>query len=101
MESEGKLMNWNMINGVEMNAAHPETFEIPDETDRNNIGIGEHVKIGVQNSECGERFWVQVEHKTDDNRYVGRVNNHLINFPEIAFNSELVFGPEHVLTVIK
>lgn len=38
--------------------------------------------------------------KTDDGRYVGKVDNDLVVYTEIPLGFEMVFAPEHVLSIL-
>lgn len=88
-----------LIDGVEQNKAHPDTFEIPGDNARANLSIGAYAKIGVNHPKRGgERFWVQVL-RTEGTGYVGKVDNDLVIYPELTCSTEIPFGPQHVLQV--
>lgn len=93
-------MSWTIVNGEERHAQHPDTFEIPAERDRKSLRVGDFAKICLEGGEAGERFWLRVTAKTDDGRYVGKVDNDLVVYTEIPLGFEMVFAPEHVLSIL-
>lgn len=94
-----------LINGVEQNRKAPTTFQIPDAETRENLRVGETVKIGVNSPEdvpiiesFGERFWVVVAAKIAGG-YVVQVKNDLIYVDQhgVDFNDYLFVEPQHIL----
>jgi hypothetical protein len=51
-----------VMDGVELNRKHPDTFTIPSETDKNRIKTGDFVKAGFSTGATipTERMWVRV-----------------------------------------
>ncbi|MDE4297126.1 hypothetical protein PXK56_18235 [Phaeobacter gallaeciensis] len=94
----------SLINGVERSTAHPTTFEVPNEEDRETIQVGDHVKIGLESAAAGgERFWVRITEvriEQDQFLYAGAVDNDLIIY-DIPLGEILEFDPEHVLSIIR
>ena len=71
---------------------YPESFEFPaDKIER--VKPGDMVKLSLH----GERFWVQVV-KTTGSRFVGRVNNRLLN-PKLKYNDLVRFRSYHIYEV--
>src|SRR6184192_2552889 len=91
-----------LIDGVEMNRLHPDTFEIPDALERCYLERGDLVKIGLTHPDNGgERFWVNVleSHASKNNHYyVGAIDNDLVDY-DFPYGSKIFFGPEHVLRI--
>ena len=65
-----------LIDVVERNAAHPDTFQIPSLEDRQRVDFGDFVKVCVERGGMGERFWIFVLARQDD-MLCGLVANHL------------------------
>lgn len=91
---------YELINGEEMAALHPATFEIPGWIYRYGATVGDMVKIGVRADGGGERFWVAIT-AIEDNRFVGVIRNDLINTDAhgLSYDDEVRFGPEHIIGV--
>jgi hypothetical protein len=102
------LDGWHLVSGVAMNQEHPKTFEIPPERVRQNVKIGDYVKlifeIAVPQSEqfggsSGERMWVKVTGK-QGGYYLGTLANQPLSFDQtdaLKFGDRIVFLPEHVI----
>ncbi|HSZ74676.1 MAG TPA: hypothetical protein VK779_07645 [Rhizomicrobium sp.] len=87
-----------LIDGVELNRQHPDTFLIPSVTERTSAKVGELVKVGVESTERGfERFWVEIVNRIDDGRYVGRVDNDLADGWGFNYNDHIIFAAQHIL----
>jgi hypothetical protein len=91
---------YELINGEEMHALHPATFEIPSWFDRYGASIGDMVKIGVRADGSGERFWVAII-AIADNKFIGVIRNNLVNTDThgLSYGDEVRFGPEHIIGV--
>ncbi len=100
------MVETTLINGVEMNAAHPDTFSVPCETARESLQPGDHAKIGLTSEEGGERFWVKItEVRSGPNQgeahdYTGVVDNDLVVF-DIPLGEPIDFDAPHVLDVLR
>lgn len=83
-----------LMDGEQRHAAHPRTFLIPSLKKRQNLKIGDWVKIGPD----GERFWCEVFHKTKTG-WLGRIGNHLVRSHRHGyyFADCVEFEPRHVL----
>ncbi len=83
-----------LINAVEMNHAHPDTFDIPDQLEIESILPGKFVKV----SNSQERFWVEILEREND-VLIGRIDNHL--FSRLLKHNDLIqFCTDNVYDVI-
>jgi hypothetical protein len=95
----------NFIDGVERNLNHPLTFEIPSNTEKNALRQGDYIKVGViidNETDEGERFWMQVRHITPSGTIVGIIDNDLIftDFHNLVCGQELCVEKQHILEII-
>ncbi len=94
-------------NGEEMHRLHPATFDLHSQEDRNNVEVGQYVKVylsGPTPSSPGERFWVWVVSKQATGKgftFIGQVYSDLWHTAEhgISAGDMLQFGPEHILVI--
>jgi hypothetical protein len=87
-------MRPDLIDGVERNKQHPQTFEIPTDEQKDNVFADDFVKIGVE----GERFWVRVTIR-DGAHYVGQIKSYLVGKWGLKFDDEIAFEAKHILAV--
>ena len=95
-------MTHTLIDGVERNAAHPDTFDIPTADERQNIKAGTYVKVGFDKAGGGgERLWVLVGGPLNDGtgNYVGLLANTPFFLDGLAWGDRVTFRPEHVLDI--
>jgi len=102
----GFLTGLTMVDGVEMNATNPDTFDIPSALKKSHVAVGDMVKVGVICDDVfeTERFWVSIYHvgvEVHDkvNYYFATVANDLVMNDEIDFGSQLVFTADHILAI--
>jgi hypothetical protein len=88
----------NLINGEVRNQLHPTTFEIPSREIRDSLQPGDYVKIGLEKIDqtSGEKFWVEVQGKSDDGIYIAAVKNDLVRWNYVC-DDAITFRAEHVL----
>lgn len=98
MDSIYQALGATLIDGVARNSRHPDTFEIPTDEEKLAIKKGDFVKIGLESSEGGERFWTIVQ-SVEGDVITASVDNFLMNF-DLDLGQELQFGYEHVLSII-
>ena len=90
--------------------AFPDQYSIPDEATRENLRLGDIVKLGFRfagetseraNNET-ERMWVEIVEADSENlRYRATLANDPMMHPQIAFGYELWFHPIHVFAISK
>ena len=70
-------MSFSLANGEELNASHPDTFWIPERTDRECVQEGTLVKCMFDfESNTSERMWVEIVDPMDDDGIIrGRLRN--------------------------
>ena len=90
---------FEFVNAVELNAAHPDSFWIPDEDRRTTLEAGDIVKLvfAFGPEEGTERMWVKVTGRSGE-LYEGEVNNFPVS-DRVAVEERVVFGAEHVIDV--
>lgn len=91
----GMLPRYRLINAVERARQHPETFEIPSKSERENLEEGSHVKVIFM---PGERIWIKVL-GISGNRFRGKVDNIPIVTRGIKRGDIIRFGPEHIIDI--
>lgn len=93
----------NLENCVDRHGEHPDTFEIPDEQDRNSLNPGDYAKVIVLvtgNDDCkGERVWIEIKEKRN-NTYIGVIANRPMRFKG-TLGDEIEFGPENICNVLR
>lgn len=88
-----KIKTPMLVNAVEMNHAHPETFQLPDVEEIESLTEGSLVKV----SDNQERFWVEIVRRQND-VLVGRVDNHLFS-RKLKYNDLIQFCTANVYQV--
>lgn len=97
---------WRLESGEAYHQLNPETFEIPDESVRRALRIGDFAKlifaVAVEDDEdpIYERMWVVVR-EIAGSGYFGLLDNEpgIDENDELWLGTELPFGPEHVIDV--
>lgn len=95
---------WALIDAEAMHRAAPETFHIASRSNRERLGVGRMVKIGVEQPNSGsrhngERFWVKILGAGRTLRYAAMICNDLV-FTErhgLAHGERIEFDARHVL----
>lgn len=97
-------VDFHLENAEQMYAEHPDTFWIPDRCTRENLQVGDIVKLvfvldAPEEGDPGaERMWVRVT-DVQGQSYVGELDN-IPGFLEGAEAGNFIeFGPEHVIDV--
>ncbi|AZC17366.1 toll/interleukin-1 receptor domain-containing protein [Pseudomonas sp. CMR5c] len=101
---------WHLLSGVASNERWPQTFHIPEDSERYSLGLGDSVKLQFEFSLLdengddelfGERMWVDV--KGHSGPYlVGELQNHPACSDEqdrLKFGDVVIFLPEHVVDI--
>lgn len=90
---------WKLESAAEMNAAYPDTFFIPSVKQRNNLRVGDFVKLlfaSVNGSGFAERMWVEVVAVGRGRTYVGRLDNQPFYLEGLDLNDPVIFASDHV-----
>ena len=61
--------------------------------------VGFLAKIGLEDQEDGERFWVQIVEVREDGSYVGRIDNDQEDKWGVNYNDLILFQPKHIIDV--
>lgn len=105
-----EIDGWHLRSGVASHHQWPDTFEIPDESERRGLEKGDIVKLQFDiavppDEELGdvssERMWVIVERRSGP-YYVGALNNVPACSDEqghLQAGDQVVFLPEHVISI--
>jgi hypothetical protein len=93
------IYRWHLGSGVKRNRAHPDTFQIPDEEDRNGVHPGLTVKLMFEMRDgFGERMWVEVLRRKR-RHLVGRLSNQPAAIPRLYHGDLIKFKPEHIIDI--
>ena len=97
------LQQSRLISAEECHAQNPETFWIPDKTDRDGLQPGDAAKVIFRtytgDGISGERIWIEVTGRVGD-RYIGK----LVNDPLIIagkYGDRAYFRAEHVIDIVR
>jgi hypothetical protein len=93
-----------LVNGVEMNRQHPNTFNIPTTYAKASLQVGAFVKVSAKvlvnhngiRSEF-ERFWVEIT-KLNYPIFEGRIDNDLLT-KELHYNDLIKFHSDNILDI--
>lgn len=97
------LSHHRLIDGVKRNAENPDTFEIPDNSERNAVRNGDTVKLGFEvidpdlGEDIGERMWVTVTF-ANKNTLVGWIDNVPIS-ENLRLKQEVQFERRHIISI--
>jgi Uncharacterized protein conserved in bacteria (DUF2314) len=95
---------WFLDSGVKRNRDHPETFEIPDEEDKQAIEPGVFVKLLFGTSDFwgrynwGERMWVEVV-AIKRRHIIGVLRSDPIGIPRLDYGDEVKFQRDHIVDI--
>lgn len=102
----GRLYDrWHLDSGVKRNREHPDTFEIPDEEDKQAIEPGVVVKLLFDTTDLwgrrnwGERMWVKVT-AINKRHIVGMLDNDPIGIPRLYRGDQVKFKHHHIIDII-
>ena len=94
---------FSLIDAVEFQKQHPQTFELPDDWNRRHIGVGEWAKLmfhfPVNRYPEVERMWVRVTEVTGSG-YKGVLDNNPTNIEFIRSDEVIAFEPCHVISIL-
>jgi hypothetical protein len=101
------IYRWRLGSGVKSNREHPDTFEIPDEEDKDVIVPGDHVKLmfemrtpcpGEPMRRWGARLWVDVT-EVKQRSFVGRLRNDPYAIPRLEYGGTVKFKRKHIIDI--
>jgi hypothetical protein len=80
---------------------NPETFPIPDLSDRMNLQPKDFAKLIFKEGENGERMWVQVDQSYGDGAYLGILKNQPVTIRSIRIDDPVRFFASNVADIHK
>ena len=98
--------NVTLIHGEERSREHPDTFLVPDDTQKQAIRPGDSVKVGIEMGASkfglgGERIWVDAK-EVNYPHFVGTVTSAILTEDHgVADGDELSFEARHILAIQK
>ena len=102
------LKTYSLVNAVERNRRTPDTFEIPSQTERHGLCVGDRVKLGfvwtdrrrTLGAPGAERMWVLIT-RVGDGVYFGTLDNIPADpFAAVDHGGVVAFAPEHVFGIL-
>lgn len=96
--------DFHLESGERLRDEAPETFHIPSRDARENLRIGDIVKLVFaltdrESADVGaERMWVIVKEEANG-RYIGALDNDPFCLVGIKAGDLVEFGPEHVIDI--
>ncbi|MDR9861055.1 toll/interleukin-1 receptor domain-containing protein [Pseudomonas baetica] len=101
---------WHLLSGVASNERAPQTFQIPEESERYNLNLGDTVKLqfefSLPNDDglpdlFGERMWVEVKGSSGPYLIGELVNTPVCSDEQDNLNAGgmVIFLPEHVIDI--
>jgi Uncharacterized protein conserved in bacteria (DUF2314) len=101
----GRLYDrWHLTSGVRQNRKHPETFQIPDEEEKQAIEPGVLVKLVFATTDLwgrpnwGERMWVEVV-AIEKRHIVGVLRNQPFGIPRLYAGDQVTFKRDHIIDI--
>jgi hypothetical protein len=96
-------MNYELTNGEVMNREHPDTFAMPQRSERETLLPGDFAKVVFIADGEGERMWVEIGTTDADaaSPYEGSLANDPIVHMGLSFGDLVQFGPEHVVQIMR
>jgi hypothetical protein len=93
---------YTLDNGAELHREYPETFQIPPQSVRENLRVGDLVKLIFRIEFDGEahveRMWVQITEVRAE-YYVGALDNDPYCTEEIRSGMRVEFHADHVIQI--
>jgi uncharacterized protein YegJ (DUF2314 family) len=97
------MTTYSLDDAESVAAEFPETFFIPPRQEREQVQVGDLVKLIFRieiGNECSvERMWVAVTKKTKSRGFVGSLDNDPYCTDTIKSGMEVAFGPEHIIEI--
>src|SRR5215218_2429641 len=96
----GRIIHrWRLGSGVERNRAHPDTFEIPSETQKRLLVPGMTVKLMFETKHGGERMWVDIV-DINRRRIIGTLRNTPVFVPRLDYGDKVKFKRHHIVGIV-
>lgn len=85
------------VDAEERNKQYPKTFDIPAESERNNVKRGDYVKLIFDDK---ERMWVKVK-KHKGKKLIGVINNEPVLIEDVKFGDKVEFEPKNIIDIMR
>ena len=95
--SNKKPIQIELMDGVEQNKKHPNSFHIPSNEKKSKVEVGDCVK--VVDTEYGERFWVIIKEFITDELMVGEINNTLVGNQPYSLGDKIFLTMDNIIDV--
>jgi len=92
------IYRWKLGSSVKAHEKYPETFWIPSEEMKDEIGPGSLVKLMFTLRKGGERMWVEVT-EVNGERMVGILSNSPAIVPKLYSGDEVAFKRDHIIDI--
>ncbi|TVV43676.1 DUF2314 domain-containing protein [Thalassolituus sp. C2-1] len=95
---------YELDDGEMLHAEAPETFYIPEINVRNNLSVGDCVKLVFRMDQpklddiSVERMWVEIT-DVKEGFYIGFLDNDPVGEVTIKCNDTVVFQPKHIIAI--
>ena len=98
----GRIIHrWHLESGVERHREYPDTFWIPNDAWKAQVGAGDCVKLMFEMGDgYGERMWVDVT-SAKGNRLAGTLRNTPSFIPRLAPGDKVKFRRDHIVDILK
>lgn len=95
--------DFHLLDGEQRHREIPRSFVLPERSERENLPAGTLVELIFEGPDSpqgaiGERLWAEIV-RSEDGRYVGRLDNDPEIVEGLHYNDEVEFGPEHVISI--
>lgn len=93
------IWRWKLDSGVDRNRTHPDTFWIPDVSERENVQPGHYVKLMfLMRDGWGERMCVEVTERSRRG-FRGELSNQPYGIPKLGCGDIVEFGADHIIDI--
>jgi hypothetical protein len=96
-----EIPSWWLDDAAELNRRSPDSFFIPRRERRENLVLGDQVKLVFRFEGAGpnaERMWVDVVEAAEGS-YVGELRNQPYHIRDLEPGARVAFRPEHVAAI--
>lgn len=94
-----KKLKYSLVDGVERNTNHPDTFWIPSEEEKNSLKVKDLAKLGfLSKKDGGERMWVEITERNGDS-FKGVLRNNPVLL-KLNYDDEVVFESKNIIDVL-
>lgn len=93
------MMTYTLIDAVERNRLHPNTFHIPSTEEIMQLKKNDYAKVGFEEEgKLSEKMWVEIN-RIDGGKFEGKLNNDPFNLETIKDGDAVHFESKHILAI--